>query len=244
MVSSGATPELIHLAELRPVPVVMTLMGKGGCPSSHPLNLGAGGMHGARSANHALTQSDLILAAGARFSDRVTGDVADFAPNAKIIHIDIDPAEIGKILHADVPIVGDHADVPIVGDLPGVLRGIAEHLEKEGAAPGDDAWLVEIERLRARFPYYHPDVGDRPDEIVPEKVMEGLSARLDPARSIVTTEVRRAPRPATTRGSPRSSGFALVFPTIIPMWATVRTRSSPRRSWRASRRVSIPRDRS
>ncbi len=83
MVSSGATPELMHLAELMRIPVVMTLMGKGGFPSAHPLNLGAVGMHGARYANHALTQSDLIIAAGARFSDRVTGDVADFAPNAK-----------------------------------------------------------------------------------------------------------------------------------------------------------------
>ena len=152
MVSSGATPELIRLAELMRIPVVMTLMGKGGFPSSHPLNLGAVGMHGARYANHALTQSDLIIAAGARFSDRVTGDVADFAPNAKIIHIDIDPAEIGKILHADVPIVGD---LPV---FYAALRSISR---------------------------------------------------------------RRAPRPATTRGSPRSSGFALVFPTIIPMWATV-----------------------
>ena len=142
------------------IPVVMTLMGKGGFPSSHPLNLGAVGMHGARYANHALTQSDLIIAAGARFSDRVTGDVADFAPNAKIIHIDIDPAEIGKILHADVPIVGD------LRVFYAALRSISR---REGAP--DDAWLAEIERLRARFPYYHPDVGDRPDEIVPEKVM-------------------------------------------------------------------------
>lgn len=216
VVSSGATPELIRLAELMRIPVVMTLMGKGGFPSSHPLNLGAVGMHGARYANHALTQSDLIIAAGARFSDRVTGDVADFAPNAKIIHIDIDPAEIGKILHADVP---------IVGDLPGVLRGIAECLEKEGAAPGDDAWLAEIERLRARFPYYHPDVGDRPDEIVPEKVMEGLSARLDPARSIVTTEVgqhqmwanqfidREQPRTFLSSGGLGTMGFG--FPAAI-----------------------------
>ena len=216
VVSSGATPELIRLAELMRIPVVMTLMGKGGFPSSHPLNLGAVGMHGARYANHALTQSDLIIAAGARFSDRVTGDVADFAPNAKIIHIDIDPAEIGKILHADVP---------IVGDLPGVLRGIAEHLEKEGAAPGDDAWLAEIERLRARFPYYHPDVGDRPDEIVPEKVMEGLSACLDPARSIVTTEVgqhqmwanqfidREQPRTFLSSGGLGTMGFG--FPAAI-----------------------------
>ena len=216
VVSSGATPELIHLAELMRIPVVMTLMGKGGFPSSHPLNLGAVGMHGARYANHALTQSDLIIAAGARFSDRVTGDVADFAPNAKIIHIDIDPAEIGKILHADVP---------IVGDLPGVLRGIAEHLEKEGAAPGDDAWLAEIERLRARFPYYHPDVGDRPDEIVPERVMEGLSARLDPARTVVTTEVgqhqmwanqfidREQPRTFLSSGGLGTMGFG--FPAAI-----------------------------
>ena len=76
-------------------------MGKGGVPASHPLNLGPVGMHGAKYSNMAMTEADLIIAAGARFSDRVTGRVTEFAPNAKIVHIDIDPAEIGKIRDAD-----------------------------------------------------------------------------------------------------------------------------------------------
>lgn len=216
VVSSGASPELVRLSELMRIPVVTTLMGKGGFPASHPLNLGAVGMHGAKYANHALTQSDLIIAAGARFSDRVTGDVADFAPYAKIVHIDIDPAEIGKILPAQVP---------IVGDLPGVLRGMVECLEKEGAAPADDAWLDEIEQMRTRFPYYHPNVGDCRDEIVPEIVMESLSGRLDPLRSIVTTEVgqhqmwanqfidREVPRSFLSSGGLGTMGFG--FPAAI-----------------------------
>ena len=216
VVSSGASAELARLSELMRIPVVTTLMGKGAFPASHPLNFGAVGMHGAKYANHALGQSDLIIAAGARFSDRVTGDVADFAPNAKLIHIDIDPAEIGKILPAQVP---------IVGDLPGVLRGMTECLEKDGAVPADDAWLDEIEQLRARFPYYHPGVDERPGEMVPELVMSALSDKLDPARSIVTTEVgqhqmwanqfiaREHPRTFLSSGGLGTMGFG--FPAAV-----------------------------
>ena len=128
VIASEATGELVALMDKMQIPAVVTLMGKGGVPASHPLNLGPVGMHGAKYSNMAMTEADLIIAAGARFSDRVTGRVTEFAPNAKIVHIDIDPAEIGKIRDADVP---------IVGDLKGVLAGMLEVLEKDGAVPRD-----------------------------------------------------------------------------------------------------------
>lgn len=177
---SEASDELIELIDLMGVPAVTTLMGKGALPASHPLNLGAVGMHGAKYSNLAVTECDLLIAAGARFSDRVTGRVAEFAPNAKIIHIDIDPAEIGKILPCNVP---------IVGDLKGVLASMVERLKQEGCEPRTQAWLDEIAQWRERYPFYHPDLGDAPDEIVPELAMKELSAQLDPLNSIVVTEV-------------------------------------------------------
>ena len=125
--------------------------GQGGVPASHPLNLGPVGMHGAKYSNMAMTEADLIIAAGARFSDRVTGRVTEFAPNAKIVHIDIDPAEIGKIRDADVP---------IVGDLKGIIGGMLEVLEKDGAAPRDDQWIADINAWRARYPFYHPNMAE------------------------------------------------------------------------------------
>ena len=104
---SGATDEVRALAETIMAPVAMTLMGMGVMPADHPLSLGMLGMHGTKYANYAVTESDLIIAIGVRFDDRVTGKIAGFAPNAKIIHIDIDPAEIGKNVRVDIPIVGD-----------------------------------------------------------------------------------------------------------------------------------------
>ncbi|MGB8310699.1 MAG: biosynthetic-type acetolactate synthase large subunit [Halobacteriota archaeon] len=104
---SGATEEVRLLAETVMAPVAMTLMGMGIMPADHPLSLGMLGMHGTKYANYAVTESDLIIAIGVRFDDRVTGKIAGFAPNAKIIHIDIDPAEIGKNVRVDIPIVGD-----------------------------------------------------------------------------------------------------------------------------------------
>ena len=107
VISSGASAEVAALAELMRIPIVTTLMGKGGVPASYPLNLGQVGMHGSKFANLALTESDLIIACGARFSDRVTGRLDEFAPHADVIHIDIDPAEIGKVREVQIPIVGD-----------------------------------------------------------------------------------------------------------------------------------------
>mgnify|MGYP003100624956 CR=1 FL=1 len=180
VVSSGASEELRALAELMRIPVVTTLMGKGAFPASHELNLGPVGMHGSKYANLAMTESDLIIAAGARFSDRVTGRLDEFAPHAEVIHIDIDPAEIGKVREAQIP---------IVGDLKGVLANVVAQLVKENAQPRTAEWLAQIAEWRFRHPFYHPNVGDAPDEIVPEVVMEKLSAALDPEQSIVVTEV-------------------------------------------------------
>lgn len=177
---SDASEELVRLIDLMRIPAVTTLMGKGSLAASHPLNLGPVGMHGAKYSNLAVTECDLLIAAGARFSDRVTGRLSEFAPNAKIIHIDIDPAEIGKILPARVP---------IVGDLKGVLEGMIEQLEKEGCTPRTDEWLETIASWRERYPFYHPNVGDTPEDIVPELVMKELSSQLDPYQSIVVTEV-------------------------------------------------------
>jgi len=107
VVISGASEELMKIAELLGTPVVTTLMGKGSFPESHPLCLGMAGMHGRKVANWALTQADVIVTIGMRFSDRITGSLDSFAQDAKVIHIDIDPAEIGKNVKVDLPIVGD-----------------------------------------------------------------------------------------------------------------------------------------
>ena len=179
-ISSGASEELVELANLMQLPVVTTLLGKGAFPASNPLNLGPVGMHGSKYANLTMTESDLIIACGARFSDRVTGTISQFAPHADVIHIDIDPAEIGKVREAQIP---------IVGDLKGVVAGIVEALKKNGAQPNDAEWLERVNGWRERYPFYHPGVGDKPDEIVPEIVMTTLSDKLDPENSIVVTEV-------------------------------------------------------
>ncbi|HJF45089.1 thiamine pyrophosphate-dependent enzyme, partial [Thermophilibacter provencensis] len=131
-------------------------------------------------ANMAVTESDLIIACGARFSDRVTGKVSEFAPHAKIIHIDIDPAEIGKIVNPDVP---------IVGDVKVVLAAVNERLEKMDARPVAEAWRDEVFSWRERWPFYTPDFADYEGKIAPEVLLETLSDKLDPHASIVTTEV-------------------------------------------------------
>lgn len=216
VISSDASEQLIDLADLMQLPVVTTLMGKGAFPASHPLNLGAVGMHGAKYSNIAMTESDLIIAAGARFSDRVTGKLSEFAPHAKVVHIDIDPAEIGKVREADVP---------IVGDLKGVLEGMVEQLEKDGAVPQTADWLKKITEWRQRYPFYHPNIGDDDAEIVPELVMKELSNQLDSDNSIVVTEVgqhqmwahqfidRECPRSFLSSGGLGTMGFG--FPASI-----------------------------
>jgi acetolactate synthase-1/2/3 large subunit len=216
VVSAEASGELLELARFMQIPVVTTLMAHGAMPASEPLSLGAVGMHGSKYANLAMTNCDLLIAAGARFSDRVTGKVSEFAPSAKVVHIDIDPAEIGKIREADVP---------IVGDLKGVLKKLLEDLRADGAKPNDADWVAEVFEWRERFPMYHSNVGDSPDEIVPELVMKELSAQLDPQNSIVVTEVgqhqmwahqfidRELPRTFLSSGGLGTMGFG--FPAAI-----------------------------
>ena len=180
IVTSHACAELTELAERMQIPVVTTLMGKGAMRCSNPLNLGPVGMHGSKYANMAVTECDLLIAVGARFSDRVTGKVSEFAPHARVIHIDIDPAEIGKIIN---PVV------PIVGDAKGVLAAINERLAKADAQPIDRAWVDDVFSWRERWPFYTSDFSDYPNAIAPEVVLHKLSQKLDPEASIVTTEV-------------------------------------------------------
>ncbi len=145
IVRSGAHRELLELADLIGAPVTTTLMARGAFPDSHPAHLGMPGMHGTVPAVTALQKSDLIVALGARFDDRVTGHVKSFAPNAKVIHVDIDPAEIGKIRFAEVPIVGDAKEV---------LTELNDLLGKElrGKKPDYSEWWSFLNGLRERYP--------------------------------------------------------------------------------------------
>lgn len=153
VISSGASEELRRLAETLMAPVTTTLMGLGGFPGDHPLWLGMLGMHGTKYANYAVSNCDLLIAIGARFDDRVTGKVETFAPEAKIIHIDIDAAEIGKNVVADVP---------IVGDVKLVLRQILEILE---ACP-KPAWLEKVARWKKEYPLEFKENGLKPQAVV------------------------------------------------------------------------------
>ncbi len=145
IIRARASSELLEMAEATGAPVVTTLMARGAFPDSHTQHLGMPGMHGTVPAVLALQESDLIVSLGARFDDRVTGKAALFAPNAKVIHVDIDPAEISKIRTADVPIVGDLRDVLV--DLAAAFRGITG-----GAKPDISEWWAFLDGLRTEFP--------------------------------------------------------------------------------------------
>lgn len=142
---AGASPELLAFAERTGAPVVTTLMGRGVFPDSHPQMLGMPGMHGTVPAVLALQKADLLFTVGARFDDRVTGKAELFAPEAKVVHIDIDPAEISKIRTADVPIVGDAKEV-----LTDLIRALDEPRFAEMADQGE--WWEFLEGMRAEFP--------------------------------------------------------------------------------------------
>jgi acetolactate synthase-1/2/3 large subunit len=165
VIRSGASDELAELVELTQIPVVTTLMARGAVPDSLPLNLGMPGMHGTVAAVTALQKSDLLITLGARFDDRVTGQLSTFAPGAKVIHADIDPAEISKNRVADVPIVGDCKDV--ISDLITVLRG-----EQESGQRGDyEAWRRQVAQWKTTFPLgYTPQEGS----LSPQYVIERL----------------------------------------------------------------------
>jgi len=166
VLKARAWAELRTLAELTGLPVVTTLMARGAFPDSHPQHLGMPGMHGTVGAVTALQKSDLLISLGARFDDRVTGKLSSFAPEAKVIHADIDPAEISKNRTADVPIVGDCLDV--ITDLIVAIR--AEH---DAGRNGDyAAWWSQIDKWRTTYPlgYDSPDDGS----LAPQYVIERL----------------------------------------------------------------------
>jgi len=168
VIKANATEELAKLATVGRLPVVTTLMARGAFPDSHELCLGMPGMHGSYTAVTSLQQADLLVALGTRFDDRVTGKLAAFAPNAKIIHVDIDPAEIGKNRAVDVPIVGDCRDV---------IAKIAAELETrqaERGAPDRSAWLDQLADWQRRFPYRYDQSPDGP--IKPQYCVERLRA--------------------------------------------------------------------
>ncbi|MEY2693746.1 MAG: hypothetical protein RL142_94 [Actinomycetota bacterium] len=145
VVRAGAAGELLELAELVGAPVVTTLMARGAFPDSHEQNLGMPGMHGTVPAVIGLQRSDLLITLGARFDDRVTGDAKSFAPEAKVIHVDIDPAEIGKIRFADVPIVGDVKEV-----IPELTAELRKKLGTKKLEIGE--WWKTINQLQERYP--------------------------------------------------------------------------------------------
>ena len=154
VIRARASEELLALAEATGAPVVTTLMARGAFPDSHKQHLGMPGMHGTVPAVLALQESDLIIALGARFDDRVTGKVSEFAPNATIVHVDVDPAEISKIRVADVPIVGDAKDV--IADLTLAFAEVTG-----GTPPDTIEWWTQLNDLRDRYPlgYSEPEDG-------------------------------------------------------------------------------------
>ena len=166
--------QLAEFVELTGIPVVTTLMARGAFPDSHPLNYGMPGMHGAVAAVGALQRSDLLITLGARFDDRVTGKLDSFAPEAKVIHADIDPAEISKNRVADVPIVGDLAEV--LGDLNAALRGV-------GLADHSD-WIRYLDGLRSRYvaSEFAPTEG-ADDLLSPEYVIKRIGELAGPVQA-------------------------------------------------------------
>jgi acetolactate synthase-1/2/3 large subunit len=171
-ITSGAYHELKALAEKIKAPVTMTMMGLGAFDGTHELSLGMLGMHGTAYANYATMNADLIIAVGARFDDRVTGRLDSFAPGAKVIHIDVDPASISKNVKVDVPIVGDAKNI---------LGQLLEEIKK---APDAAAWLKTIEEWRAHHPLRYKDDG----KIKPQFVIQQLNEATK-GDAIITTEV-------------------------------------------------------
>jgi len=172
VIISNASAELRQFSAAIKAPVTMTLMGLGSFPSNDPLCLGMLGMHGTAYANHAIMSADLIIAVGARFDDRVTGKLAAFAPNAQVIHIDIDPSSISKNVKVDIP---------IVGDVKNVLGQLLEEVKKAGDT---SEWLKTIESLKKK----HPLKYEGKEKISPQYVIESICEITD-SQAILTTEV-------------------------------------------------------
>ena len=208
IISSNAAPELTAFARKARIPVTTTLMGKGGFPETDPLSLGMLGMHGTAYANFAINAADIILAVGVRFDDRVTGRLKDFAPQARFIHIDIDPAEIGKNKPAHVPIVGDAREA---------LRVLATQV----TPPDCEAWHRQIAEWKERQPLRYRQEGDT---IKPQFAIDAIY-RATKGQAIVVTDVGQhqmwaaqfylstQPRTWVTSGGLGAMGFG--FPAAL-----------------------------
>lgn len=171
VISSNASAELVELAEAIMAPVTTTLMGISSIPTEHPLYVGMLGMHGSKYANYAIQESDLIIAVGARFDDRVTGKIESFAPNARIIHIDVDPAEISKNVMVHIPIVGDAKQV---------LRTLIKYVRRCKSAE----WIKKVNQWKKEYPLTYRQSRDT---IMPQFVIEQISEACKDA--IIVTEV-------------------------------------------------------
>ena len=205
VIDSGASEELIQFATKAEIPVATTLLGIGGFPTAHPLSLGMPGMHGTYTANMAIQQADLVISIGARFDDRVTMNVAGFAPCAKsIAHIDIDPAEIGKNVRTDLPCVGDIKEVLTIAN---------QHVQPAKST----AWLRKLEENKARYPLTYRD---SETEIKPQFIIQ-LISETTKGEAIITTDVGqhqmwaaqfyqfKHPRSLITSGGLGTMGFGL-----------------------------------
>ncbi len=215
VILSGAAKELKELAEYADVPVTMTLMGLGGFPGSSKLSLGMLGMHGTYYANKAVQDSDLLIAIGMRFDDRVTGRVDSFAPHAKIIHLDIDPTSIRKNIRVDIPIVGD------VKKVLSIMNKVLKEEVKEQWDEVRKAWLKQIDAWKKERPmtYNYSDEVIKPQFVV-EKIYE-----VTKGDAIITTEVGQnqmwaaqyykydKPRTLLTSGGLGTMGYG--FPAAI-----------------------------
>jgi acetolactate synthase-1/2/3 large subunit len=215
VILSGGSKELRELAEYAEIPVTMTLMGLGSFPGNHKLSLGMPGMHGTYYANKAIQESDLLIAIGMRFDDRVTGKIDAFAPNAKIIQIDIDPTSIRKNVRVDIPIVGD------VKRVLTLLNKILKEDVKEQWAEVRKAWLKQVDEWRQERPmtYTYSDEVIKPQFVV-EKICE-----LTKGNAIISTEVGQnqmwtaqfykfnKPRTLLTSGGLGTMGYG--FPAAI-----------------------------
>ena len=178
VVAANASRELTELATADRFPVTCTLMGLGGFPAPHEQWLGMLGMHGTRAANYAMDEADLIVAVGARFDDRITGKLSEFAPRAKFIHIDVDPAEISKNVPAHIPIVGDAKNI--------LAKLLVEYRAQEADGARLDEWWQRIREWQERHPLRYEDSTD--SEIRPQRMMQALYEATD-GDAIVTSDV-------------------------------------------------------
>ncbi len=184
MITANAGKELYKFAMKTKIPVTTTLMGMGAFPSDNAISLGMLGMHGTYSANMAVHETDLLLALGSRFDDRVTGKLDQFSPSSKVVHVDIDPGSIGKNVSADIPVVGDLLDI---------MKKLNQHVQKDktGWKEKHKDWLTQIAEWKKRYPLkYKPAKKD--GKIKPQQVIEAIDEFAKDKSPIYSTEVGQA----------------------------------------------------